>query len=143
MAELIAYFSRADENYFNGTLKYIEKGNTEIAAETLQKLSGADIFRIQPVQPYAKDYNECIAQAQADLRRNARPELKEYPESLDGYDTIYLVIPTTGEPCLWRYSHSWNTLISAAGSSGRSAHTREAAWETARLTSEKSVRIPG
>ena len=93
MTELIAYFSRADENYFNGTLKYIEKGNTEIAAETLQKLSGADIFRIQPVQPYAKDYNECIAQAQADLRRNARPELKEYPESLDGYDTIYLGYP--------------------------------------------------
>ena len=84
MAELIAYFSRADENYFNGTLKYIEKGNTEIAAETLQKLSGADLFQIQPVQPYSKDYNECIAEAQADLRRDARPELKEYPDSNSG-----------------------------------------------------------
>ena len=30
---LIIYFSRADENYFRGELKYINKGNTEVIAE--------------------------------------------------------------------------------------------------------------
>ena len=45
------------------------------------------------MQPYARDYNECIAQAQEDQKRNARPELKSYPESIDGYDTIYLGYP--------------------------------------------------
>ena len=54
---------------------------------------GAETFKMQPVQEYSKDYNECIAQAQADQRRNARPELKAYPESLDAYDTVYLGYP--------------------------------------------------
>ena len=27
---LIAYFSRADENYFGGAIRYVKKGNTEI-----------------------------------------------------------------------------------------------------------------
>ena len=33
--KLIAYFSRADENYFGGALRYISVGNTEIAAQML------------------------------------------------------------------------------------------------------------
>ena len=45
------------------------------------------------MQPYAKGYNQCIAQAQEDQKRDARPELKAYPESIDAYDTIYLGFP--------------------------------------------------
>ena len=93
MAELIAFFSRRDENYVNGLIKVLNRGNTEMAAAVLQKLTGADLFQIEPMQPYARDYNECIAQAQEDQKRNARPELKSYPESIDGYDTIYLGYP--------------------------------------------------
>ena len=93
MAQLIAYFSRADENYFGGALRMVEKGNTEIAAEKLAKLTGAELFTIEPIQPYARDYNTCIAQAQEDQQRDARPELKEYPASLEDYDTIYLGYP--------------------------------------------------
>lgn len=32
MKKLVAYYSRADENHFGGTKKYIEVGNTEIIA---------------------------------------------------------------------------------------------------------------
>ena len=32
---LVAFFSRAGENFFPGGMKYIEKGNTHIAAEIL------------------------------------------------------------------------------------------------------------
>ncbi len=93
MAQLIAYFSRADENYVNGAIRKLDVGNTEIAAGFIQEVTGADLFRIEPVQAYAAGYNECIAQAQADQKRGARPELKSYPDSLDGYDTIYLGYP--------------------------------------------------
>lgn len=96
MRALIAYFSRADENYFSGALRTVNVGNTEIVAGLLEELTGADLFKIDPVQPYSSDYNECIAEAQDDKRRNARPELKEYPDSLDKYDTIYL-----GYPIYW------------------------------------------
>lgn len=93
MASIIIYFSRKDENYVNGMIKNLSIGNTEIVAGMIQKLTGADVFKVEPIQPYSKNYNECIAQAQADQNRNARPELKNYPESLEQYDTIYLGYP--------------------------------------------------
>lgn len=93
MAELIVFFSRKDENYVNGGLKMLETGNTEVAAGIIQELTGADMFKIEPQQAYSKDYNECIAQAQSDQKRNARPELKTYPKSMDSYDVLYLGFP--------------------------------------------------
>ena len=93
MSALIAYFSRADENYFSGALRTIPVGNTEVVAGLLEELTQADCFKIEPMQPYSADYNACIAEAQDDQRRDARPELREYPDSLDEYDTIYLGYP--------------------------------------------------
>ena len=93
MADIIVYFSRKDENYVSGAIKNLTVGNTEVAADILHDLTGADLFKMEPIQEYSKDYNECISQAQADQRRDARPELKVYPESLDGYDTVYLGFP--------------------------------------------------
>lgn len=91
--ELIAYFSRADENYFSGSYRYIDVGNTEVVAGMIHDITGADMFKIEMVEPYSKVYDECIAQAKDDQRNKARPELKSYPDSIDGYDTIYLGYP--------------------------------------------------
>lgn len=93
MAELIVYFSRGNQNYVNGMIRDLDIGNTEVVASIIQKLTGADVFKIEPIKEYSKDYNECIDQAQADQRRDARPELKQYPSSLEHYDTIYLGYP--------------------------------------------------
>ncbi len=91
--KLIAFYSRADENYVNGLIKTLDIGNTEVAAGIIKELTGADWFKIEQLEPYARDYNECIAQAQADQRQNARPELKNRLETLDEYDVIYLGYP--------------------------------------------------
>lgn len=91
--QLIAFYSRADENYVNGTIRTLEVGNTEIAADMLCALTGADSFKIEQAVPYDRDYNVCIAEAQADQKREARPALKKYPETLDEYDVIYLGYP--------------------------------------------------
>ena len=91
--KLIAFYSRADENYVNGLIKILDTGNTEIAAGIIKELTGADLFKIEQMKPYAKNYNECIAQAQTDQRKNARPELKNWPETFDEYDVIYLGYP--------------------------------------------------
>ncbi|MCD8250921.1 MAG: flavodoxin [Phocaeicola dorei] len=93
MAAIIIYFSRADENYFGGVRRYIETGNTEVIAGMIQKLTGADIFKIEPLHPYSAEYDSCIAEAQRDYQSKARPELVSYPESLDKYDIIYLGYP--------------------------------------------------
>ncbi|HAB00944.1 MAG TPA: flavodoxin [Ruminococcaceae bacterium] len=91
--KLIAFYSRAGENYWNGTLKTLAVGNTEVAAGIIRELTGADMFKIEQKKPYSKSYNECIEEAKNDQQRNTRPELKAYPESLDAYDVIYLGYP--------------------------------------------------
>lgn len=90
---LIAFYSRAEENYVNGMIRKLDVGNTKVAAEMIRELTGGELFQIEQLQAYSGDYNKCIAQAQEDQRRNARPELKSYPQSLEGYDVIYLGFP--------------------------------------------------
>ncbi|MGN0390908.1 MAG: flavodoxin [Wujia sp.] len=90
---LIVFYSRADENYVNGVLQTLRVGNTEVAAGMIRELTGADMFKIEQTKPYAKGYNDCIEEARMDQRRNARPELKTYPDNLDAYDVIYLGFP--------------------------------------------------
>ena len=43
---LIAFFSRADENYFSGAMRYVKVGNTEIVCDIIKDLTGADSFKI-------------------------------------------------------------------------------------------------
>lgn len=91
--KLIAFYSRADENYVNGAIKSLAVGNTEVAAGFIRDLTGADVFKIEQVQPYPKQYNACIDEAQKDQKRDARPELKSYLDNIEEYDEIYLGYP--------------------------------------------------
>ena len=75
MAKLVAFYSRADENYFGGSMKYIQIGNTEKAAKMIADMTGADLFKIEQKIPYAADYNTCM------------------PQDIDQYDEIYLGYP--------------------------------------------------
>ena len=90
---LIAFFSRADENYFGGAMRYVKVGNTEIVAGIMKELIPADNFKIEMKEPYSPVYMTCIEEAKRDLRAKARPELVSLPESIDEYDTIILAYP--------------------------------------------------
>ena len=84
---LIIYFSRADENYAVG---WIDKGNTEIVAEFVRELTGADMFKVEPTVPYAKDYKTCIEEAK---KRVGNAPIKEKPADISAYDTIFIMSP--------------------------------------------------
>lgn len=90
---LIAFFSRADENYFGGAMRYVKVGNTEIVCRQMGELVKADTFKVEMKYPYSPVYMTCIDEAKADLRANARPELVTMPASIDEYDTIILAYP--------------------------------------------------
>ena len=90
---LIAFFSRADENYFGGAMRYVKVGNTEIVANIIKDLILADSFKIEMKNPYSPVYMTCIEEAKKDLRAKARPELVSVPESIDEYDTVILAYP--------------------------------------------------
>lgn len=118
MKTLIAFFSRADENYFGGALRYIEVGNTEIVCNLINEMIPADIFRIEMKEPYSPDYMICIEEAKEHLREKARPELVRYPDSLDAYDTIILAypnywgtIPMAVATFLERYDFTGKTIL--------------------------------
>lgn len=93
MAKLIAFFSRADENYFGGSYRYIKVGNTEKAARMIAEATGGDLFKIEQAVPYVADYQTCIAQAKADLHGQIRPAMVSMPANLDEYDEIFLGYP--------------------------------------------------
>ncbi len=84
---LIIYFSRADENYAVG---YIDKGNTEIVAEFVQELTGADMFKVEPLVPYAADYNTCIKEAK---ERIGNAPIKERLTDISAYNTVFVMSP--------------------------------------------------
>ena len=54
---LIVYYSRKGENYWNGGLKTIAKGNTEKVAEFIQNAVGGDLFEVDTVKPYSELYD--------------------------------------------------------------------------------------
>ena len=90
---LIAFFSRADENYFGGAMRYVKVGNTEIVVNDMNKMIDADTFKIEMKDPYSPVYMTCIDEAKKDLRAKARPELVSMPASIDEYDTVVLAYP--------------------------------------------------
>ena len=71
-------------------------GNTRYMAEQIQSLTGADIFELQTVNPYPKEYRPTTEQAKRELETGYRPQLSSKPEKLDDYDIIFI-----GSPNWW------------------------------------------
>lgn len=90
---LIVYYSRKGENYWNGSIRSIAKGNTERVAEFIHKAVGGDLFEIDTVRRYSDKYMTCIEEAKQELREKARPEIKAYPDNFDEYDTFFIGYP--------------------------------------------------
>ena len=93
MKKLVAYYSRAGNNYVNGGIVNLPVGNTEVAANMIQRRTGGDLFRIDTVKEYPLDCTETTEVAKEELRQNARPELSGRVGNLSGYDVIYLGYP--------------------------------------------------
>ena len=87
---LIIYFSRADENYFGGEMKYINKGNTEYIAEYVRDYVGADMFKVEPLVPYSKEYEICIKEAKD---RVGNAPIKNNLSDISNYEVIYIMSP--------------------------------------------------
>ena len=56
---LVVYYSRTGSNYTSDGIVNLKVGNTQVVAEQMQKLTKADIFRLETVKTYPADYMEC------------------------------------------------------------------------------------
>lgn len=106
---LIAFFSRRHENYYNGKLVDLKKGNTRVVAEQLAQKTAGDLLEIEPVNPYNPVYSICIEEAKRDLNENRRPPIQNDTDCFDQYKVIFL-----GYPNYWGTMpmHVWTWLKS-------------------------------
>ncbi len=91
---LVIYYSRRGQNYVEGEIKELAKGNTEFVVEYIREAVDADVFEIQTVKAYAIDYKQCGKEAYAEYKEIARPLLKQYIDSVAAYDCIVVAGPS-------------------------------------------------
>ncbi|MGO5249937.1 flavodoxin [Atopobiaceae bacterium LCP21S3_F11] len=91
---LVAYFSRAGQNYVNHEIVELERGNTAVAAEKIAQKCGADLFEIVPAKPYPDDYHETVEVSKQELADNARPQIVGASDDpAAGYDIVFVGYP--------------------------------------------------
>ena len=149
---LIAFFSRADENYTVGT---VSVGNTEIMARFIKEYFGdrADGFKIDPVASYPANYQQCTEVATQEKNANARPEFKNADAlDLSKYDTIFIGypiwwgdVPMIINTFLEKYDFSGKTIIpfnthEGSGDSGTYAYIKNKMSSSNVITNGLAIR---
>jgi len=90
---LLAYFSRAGWNYYNGGQRYLKVGNTEVLAGMISRRLGCDVHRIQAVHPYPDSYDNTVERNVQEQNANARPAIANPLASIARYDVVLLGSP--------------------------------------------------
>lgn len=80
-------------------------GNTDKMADTIKDATNGTVFEITPLNPYPEDYTKCTEVALEERDNNSRPEIKDLPDNLDEYDSIFIGYP------IW-----WHTAPMIVGS---------------------------
>jgi flavodoxin len=87
---LLAYFSRAGENYYYGDTKILEVGNTQVVAEMISSLVRVDVYRIEAADPYPQSYQATVERNVREQNTEARPAIAGTLPNAATYDTVLL-----------------------------------------------------
>jgi flavodoxin len=87
---LLAYFSRAGENYYNGGRTNLLVGYTEVLAGIISGQITCDVHRIEAAEPYPDSYDDTVDRNVAEQRGDARPPIANPLPAVDGYDVVLL-----------------------------------------------------
>ncbi|MDR6414607.1 flavodoxin [Pseudarthrobacter sulfonivorans] len=87
---LLAYFSRAGENYYYGGRTELDVGNTEVLAGMVSSLIACDVHRIVAADPYPDSYDAAVARNVREQDADARPAITSPLPSIDQYGTVLL-----------------------------------------------------
>ncbi|MCW3768473.1 flavodoxin [Paenarthrobacter ureafaciens] len=87
---LLAYFSRAGENYYYGGRTNLEIGNTEVLADMISARIPCQVHRIEAAEPYPDSYDATVARNVREQDQDARPAINNPLPSLDQYGTVIL-----------------------------------------------------
>ena len=87
---LLAYFSRAGENFHYGDRRSLTVGFTEELAGVIAERIDCDVYRIVPAEPYPDDYDATVERHVHEQETDARPAIRDPLPDLNGYDTVLL-----------------------------------------------------
>jgi flavodoxin len=87
---LLAYFSRAGENYYYGGRRDLIVGNTEVLAGMIKDRLDCEVHRIEAADPYPDSYDATVARNVREQNDNARPAIAKPLPAIDQYDTVLL-----------------------------------------------------
>lgn len=90
---LIVYFSRNGENYVDGQIVSLKKGNTEVVAKKIHSLIDSTLFKVETIHPYADDYHQCTLEAKKELEKHERPKILDYVHQFSNYENILICYP--------------------------------------------------
>jgi flavodoxin len=90
---LLAYYSRAGENYYYGGRQILEVGNTEVLAGMIRQLIGCDVYEIEAADPYPYSYDATVDRNVREQNDNARPGIANPLRSISDYDTVLVGSP--------------------------------------------------
>jgi len=103
-AILVAYFSHS--------------GNTRVVADQIHQSVGGDIFEIESIGTYPRNYDEVVAQARKELDEDLRPKLKIKIENIGSYNVVFVgypnwwgTIPRPVATFLSQYDLSGKTIV--------------------------------
>ena len=102
---LVAYFSAS--------------GVTEGVAKTLAEVTGGDLYKIQPKQPYTDadlDWRDSTSRSSVEMKNlSSRPAIVGKVDNIEQYDTVYVGFP------VWWYTAPTiiNTFIETYGFKGK------------------------
>jgi flavodoxin len=87
---LIAYFSRASENYHYGGRRFLEVGNTEVLVGMIRDRLACDVYRIEAAESYSDDYDDTVVRNVREQNADARPAIANPLPDIAGYDVVLL-----------------------------------------------------
>lgn len=68
-------------------------GTTEFAANTIQELTGGDVYLIQTEEKYSADFDEVVTQNHEEMDQGTLPALVSSPLNMADYDVIFIGYP--------------------------------------------------
>ncbi|MGL4697510.1 flavodoxin [Enterococcus larvae] len=89
----VIYYSRSGENYVNGQLKQLSKGNTMVVAEKIADYLEAELIRLIPKKDYPDDYQEMVELAEQEKKVQKHPEYQTIIQDISNYDELFIGYP--------------------------------------------------
>jgi flavodoxin len=90
---LVAFFSRAGENYYYGGRTNLAVGNTEVVGGMIRDRTGADLYKIDAANRYPDSYDEAVDRNRDEQASNALPAIAGALPDIAPYDVVILGSP--------------------------------------------------